>query len=134
MESHAATTTAETATAETASIEWTDKSTSLTTVAETTATIGAMTAQIATTTTVTLATAVDTNGEQAMDLEQDDKVGYFNYGDPPYYCSLQPSAHFSFSIQARSNYPFHTLPLFFYREGRQAPMARHSRYGWNPHI
>ena len=39
-------------------------------------TIGAMTAQIAMTATVTLATAVDTNGAQAMDLEQDDKVGY----------------------------------------------------------
>ena len=131
MESPAATTTAETA-----SVESADESTSLTTVAKTTATvgatIGAMTTQIAMATTATLATAVDTNGAHAMDLGQDHKVGYFNCGDPPYYCSLQPSAHFLLSIQACSNCPFHTLPLFFYREGRQAPMARHSRYGWNP--
>ena len=54
--------------AETTSAESTAESTTLTTVAETTATIGAMTAQTA--------AIIDTNGAQAMDLEQDDKVGY----------------------------------------------------------
>ena len=67
-ESTSVTTVAKTTATIGTSAESTAESTTLTTVAETTATIGAMTAQAAAT--------IDTNRAQAMDLEQDDKVGY----------------------------------------------------------